>query len=190
MMYTFVRDHSQMMLFDRIWKEVWREKGFELEREHEVLDRMIIQNEDGLSVGTIEFKPYNLEEINPIDQIAPFREQPELIASSAHVAEVDKVALLKQHRGPNISRLLSAMVHYADKHQIYYYVCLLEPVFARALRISFQVPLRQIAGRVAYKGDDVVPAIICAGEVYEHKSNFEWLLPDMQDIEVGKIGVS
>jgi len=187
MMYTIVDNHSQMLVFHRIWTEVWQEKGFEIEPELEVLDRMIIHNEDGLSVGTVEFRPYHAEENNPILRIAPFHEQPELADPSAHVAEVDKVALLKQYRGPNISRLLSAMVHYADKHRLRYLICLLEPVFARALRVSFHIPARQIAGRVVYKGDDVIPTIIHVGEICEHKSDFDWLLPDIQALEVAEL---
>ncbi|MFD0620966.1 hypothetical protein ACFQZR_26355 [Paenibacillus sp. GCM10027629] len=183
MMYTVVQNHSQLLEFHRIWTEVWREKGFELEYGQEVLDRLIVSDEEGVHVGTFEIKPYHAEKSNPIHQIAPFHEQPELIEPSARVAEVDKVALLKQYRGPNISRLLSAMVHYADKHHLNYFICLLEPVFARALRVSFHVPTTQIAGRTAYKGDDVIPTIIHVREVRENKSDFEWLLPDPQEVE-------
>ena len=184
MMYTVVQNHSQWLVFHHIWTEVWREKGFELEYEQEVLDRMIVHNEDGVSVGTFEIKPYNAEESNPIHQIAPFHKQPELMESSTDAAEVDKVALLKQYRGSNISRLLSSMVHYADKPHLNYYVCLLEPVFARALRVSFHIPARQIAGRIAYKGDDVIPTIIHVGRMWENKSDYEWLLPNTQEVEV------
>jgi GNAT superfamily N-acetyltransferase len=186
-MYTVVQNHSQLLVFHHIWTEVWREKGFELEYEQEVLDRMIVSNEEGVSVGTFEIKPYNAEESNPIHQIAPFHEQPELMEPTAYVAEVDKVALLKQHRGANISRLLSAMVNYADKHHFNYYICLLEPVFARALRVSFHIPARQIAGRIAYKGDDVIPTIIHVGKIWGNKSDFEWLLPDTQEVGVATL---
>ncbi|WP_028547242.1 hypothetical protein [Paenibacillus taiwanensis] len=175
-MYIYVRNSVEASMFQSIWRTVWKEKGFELESDQEVLHQMLITNEQGHCVGTIEYKPYHLTN-NPIHRVADFQDQPEM-ALPARVVEIDKVALLREHRGPNIARLISAMLHYADKHDKDYFVCLLEPVFARALRVSFQIPMRQISDRVAYKGDDVIPTIIDVGKVRRNKHLYSWIIAD------------
>ncbi|MCR8643251.1 hypothetical protein NV379_11320 [Paenibacillus sp. N1-5-1-14] len=175
-MYTFVHNHKQLSKFQHIWKEVWNEKGYELEDCQHVLDQLLVRNAEGMEVGTVEFKSYNLDKNNPLNLIAPFDRQPELIGTQGPILEIDKVALLREHRGNNLARLMSTIVHYAKAHQCYYGVCLLEPVFARALRVSFHVPMRQISKRIVYKGDDVVPTIIYLGEIFQQSSQFDWLL--------------
>ena len=83
--------------------------------------------------------------------------------------------MLKEHRGPNLVRLISTLVLYSAKHQVDYYVCLLEPVFLRALRISFRIPMRVIGEKFYYKGDYVVPTIIYCGHVRDHASDYPWI---------------
>lgn len=179
-MYTVVSSTAQLAHYNRIWSEVWKEKGFELEVENEVMDKLLVSNEHDEFIGTFEVKPYQPDKVE-LREVATFHLQPELISSIEKVAEVDKVALLPEHRGNNISRLLSAMVYYADRHLLDYYVCLLEPVFARALRISFKVPMRKIGGRTPYKGDDVVPTIIDVGRIRRNKHEYPWVLPTTQE---------
>ncbi|MNN79183.1 hypothetical protein D3C81_1958060 [compost metagenome] len=92
------------------------------------------------------------------------------------MAEVDKVAVLKDHRGKNLDRLLATIVLFAEKHQIKNYVTLLEPVLFRALKISFHVPMSRVGNRIYYKGDDVIPAIIHAEQFYENKESYSWFI--------------
>lgn len=178
-MYLYVQNEVQLRRFRSIWQEVWNEKGFEVEDENEVKDRILIVNETNLPVGTIEVKPYHICSEHPLNATSPFHLQEEIVQAPNRVAEIDKVAMLKEHRGPNLVRLISTLVYYAAEHQIDYYVCLLEPVFLRALRISFRIPMRVIGEKFYYKGDYVVPTIIYCGYVRDNASNYPWISHDM-----------
>ncbi|WP_435923394.1 hypothetical protein [Paenibacillus sp. DYY-L-2] len=172
-MYKLVKTIEEEMIFDGIWKEAWLEKGFELEWAEEVLDRCLVFDEADTPVATVEMKPYS-REYSFLNEIAPFHEHPVLLADSGLVAEVDKVAVHKDHRGKNLDRLLATIVMYAETNHIRHYVTLLEPLLFRALRISFHVPMSRVGERVFYKGGDVIPTIIHAADFYENKERYDW----------------
>ncbi|WP_438347769.1 GNAT family N-acetyltransferase [Paenibacillus sp. FA6] len=174
MMFKRVENELELARYHSIWTTVWLEKGFELEFSEEVLERFVIVTSDGDYVGTSEIKPYSIHE-SMINEAAPFATHPKLIQAEGAVAEIDKMAVLKSYRGNFIADLLSAAVHYGEKNRLRYYVALLEPVFLRALRITFQVPFEKIGGKVFYKGDHVVPVIIDLEEVCNNKEQYSWL---------------
>jgi hypothetical protein len=173
-MFKRVSNELELAKFHSIWTTVWLEKGFELEFAEQVLERIVIVTEDGEYVGTSEIKPYSIHE-SMINESAPFADHPKLIQAEGAVAEIDKMAVLKQFRGHFIADLLSAVVHYGEKNGLRYYVALLEPVFLRALRITFQVPYEKIGGIVYYKGDHVVPVIIDIEKVCNNKERYAWI---------------
>lgn len=181
-MYMIVSNEAQLRKYRAIWQEVWLEKGFELEDETDVLHRLLICNDASQPVGTIEVKPYSISREHPLNEITPFHQQEEIMKHPHRVAEIDKVAMLKEHRGPNLVRLISTLVHYSAEYRVDYYVCLLEPVFLRALRISFRIPMRAIGEKFYYKGDYVVPTIIYCGHVRDHASDYPWISPNMPSI--------
>lgn len=172
-MYKLVETLEEEAVFHGIWTQAWAEKGFELEYAEEVLGRCLVTDEAGEAVATVEMKPYSLE-MSGLNLIAPFHEHPAIQGDPLRIAEVDKVALHKDHRGKNLDRLLAAIVMYAEDSAIRHYVTLLEPVLFRALRISFHVPISRVGERIYYKGADVIPAIIHAAEFYENKDRYDW----------------
>lgn len=141
----------------------------------QVIDRYLIITGDGQYAGSVEFKPYE-PQVSGIDQVAPFYSHPLIAENAASVAEVDKVALLPEYRGKLIAELLSSIVDFARKMQIKYLVSLLEPVFYRALRITFHVPMYKVAERTFYKGDDVIPVIFDMQKMYNHPEQYSWLI--------------
>ncbi|PZT54248.1 GNAT family N-acetyltransferase [Paenibacillus silvae] len=173
-MFKSVENELEYAMFNGIWTTVWTEKGFELEFSEKFLERYVVITEEGHYVGSIEIKPYTPESL--INEIGPFWEHPLIKEDVSRVAEIDKLAILSTFRGRYVADLLSAIVHYAEMKQISYYVMLLEPVLMRALRISYHVPIEKVAGRVFYKGEDVIPSIVNAREVYTHKERFPWLV--------------
>ena len=181
-MHISVESEQQLQLYRSIWTTVWQEKGFELEPSARPLEQVIVFNEEGMAVGTFELTLYR-ERSCKLEEVAPFAEQSEVMDAPEQVAEVDKVALLKDHRGHNIDRLLSSLVHYSRKHGIMHLACLLEPVFARALRVSFHIPMRKVGKKTFYKGDDVIPTLIHAGEVWQNPAKFDWLIPEQEQVE-------
>ncbi|PYE48598.1 GNAT family N-acetyltransferase [Paenibacillus barcinonensis] len=173
-MFKSVENELEFAMFNGIWTTVWTEKGFELEFSEEFLERYVVVTEEGHYVGSIEIKPYTTESL--INEIGPFPQHPLMQEETGRVAEIDKLAILSSFRGRYVADLLSAIVHYAEQKQISYYVMLLEPVLMRALRISYHVPIEKVAGRVFYKGEDVIPSIVNAREVYTHKERYPWLI--------------
>jgi hypothetical protein len=179
-MYLKVDSMALLNSFNQIWMECWLEKGYVLENENGPSDRYLIKNSTGQQIGTIEFKPYNLDLSNNINTVFPFHEIDEIAINPRSVIEIDKVAILKQYRGKNLDRLLSLFVHYSEKNHISHCVVLLERMFSKALRNVYKIPLKAVGDKIYYKGDYVIPAIIYPQEIYQNKKNYSWILNDQQ----------
>lgn len=173
-MFKRVENELEVAMFNGVWTTVWNEKGFEFEFSEDFLERYVVVTGEGYYVGSIEIKPYARE--SSINEVGPFLEYPLIQEEMGNIAEIDKLAILSTFRGQYIAELLSAIVHYAEMKQIRYYAMLLEPVLLRALRISYHVPIQKVGGRVFYKGEDVIPSIVYAQEVYMHKERYAWLV--------------
>ncbi|MFC5699829.1 GNAT family N-acetyltransferase [Cohnella faecalis] len=179
------QDQSQ---FDSIWQEAWLEKGFELEPSNEESHRLLILD-DETAVGTVEFKRY-IPGYASIDQVAPFQASILLRESPDAVMEVDKVAILKAHRGKHIGKMLTAMTLFAEQEGIRYFVSLLDPVFYRALKVSFRIPIDCVSeDRPYYKGARVVPAILHVHDVYGNKERYPWLVPSHEFGQTEKVAI-
>ncbi|MEC0093339.1 hypothetical protein [Paenibacillus macquariensis] len=174
-MFKRVESKFELDRFNHIWTTVWLEKGYDLDFTEEVLERFVIVTEEGEHIGTSEITPYSIHE-SEINQIAPFADHPKLIQAEGAVAIIDKMAVLKHYRGHFIADLLSAAVLFGEENKLKYYVALMEPVFQRALRITFHVPIEKVGGKVYYKGDYVVPVIIDVEEVYNNKEQYPWII--------------
>jgi hypothetical protein len=179
-MYLKVDSLALLNSFNQIWMECWLEKGYVLENENGASDRYIITDGNDQRVGTIEFKPYSVDQQHNINTVFPFQEIEEIAINPRSVIEIDKVAILKQYRGKNLDRLLSVFVHYSEKHQISHCVVLLERMFYKALRNVYKIPLQAVGEKIYYKGDYVIPAIIYPEKVYQNKQNYRWILNDPQ----------
>ncbi|MHA0857134.1 GNAT family N-acetyltransferase [Paenibacillus sp. CMAA1364] len=173
-MFKRVENELELARYHSIWTTVWLEKGFELEFAEQVLERFVVVTNDGDYVGTCEIKPYSIHN-NMLNEAAPFATHPKLIQAEGSVAEVDKMAMLESYRGNLIADLLSAAVQYGDQNRLRYYVALLEPVFLRALRITFNIPFEKLGQKVFYKGDHVIPVLIDIEKIYSNKEQYSWL---------------
>lgn len=173
-MYKRVENSIELTMFNFIWMTAWREKGFEFEFSEDVIDRYLIIAEDGQYAGSAEFKRYK-PGVSEIDHIAPFYLHPKVSEDYNQVAEVDKIALLPEFRGKYTSDLLSSIVYFAYKNGIRYLITLLEPVFYRALKITFHIPMEKLGSKTFYKGDDVLPTIIDMSYLIRHRERFVWL---------------
>lgn len=174
-MFKIVETEEEELAFNQIWTQAWVEKGFELEYFDEVLDQCLIYDEHHIPVATVEIKPYRPKQQQDLDDLAPFCSQSSIQSDPNHIAEVDKVAILQEHRrGKNLDRLLAAIVLYAEQNDIHHYVTLLEPMLFRALKVSYHVPMSRVGEKIFYKGDDVIPAIIHAQQFYESKQSYSW----------------
>jgi hypothetical protein len=174
-MFKRVENELELAMFNGIWTTVWMEKGFELEFSKEVLERFIVVTEEGHYVGTSEIKSYQPEE-SLMNEVAPFREHPDIAAAPETVAEIDKIALLKPYRGRYVCDLLSSTICYAEQQGIRYYVALMEPVFLRALRITYKVPYEKLGNKQYYKGDYIIPVLLRVEEIYSNKQHYSWLI--------------
>ncbi|CAM3322476.1 hypothetical protein PALU110988_16140 [Paenibacillus lupini] len=174
-MFKSVKSEWELAMFNSIWVSVWEEKGYELEYTNQVVERFLAVSDDGEYVGTSEIKPYLLGH-NEIESVAPFRHHPKIIDDPARVAEIDKIAILQHFRGQQpISDLLSSAVYCAEKYNFRYFISLLEPVFYRALRITFHIPMEKVGGKQFYKGDDVIPVLFDMEHIYRNKKQYDWL---------------
>ncbi|WP_211093616.1 hypothetical protein [Cohnella fermenti] len=179
-----VQNEMEAALFNFVWMTVWREKNFEFEFSSHCLSRYLSVTPNGEAAGTAEFKPYFPED-NRLDRIAPFSLHPWVAQDPAKVAEIDKIAFLKEHRGPYLAELLTLIVGYCRANGYHYLVSLLEPVFYRALRITFKVPMDKAGKPQYYKGDTVIPVVFDMKAMYEHPGDYDWLrLDDLDPAEL------
>jgi hypothetical protein len=179
-----VQNDMEAALFNYIWMTVWREKNFEFEFSTDYLSRYLAITPLGEAAGTAEFKPYSLEE-GRLEQIAPFSLHPWVAMNPSKVAEIDKIAFLKEHRGPYLAELLTLIVGFCQANGYHYLVSLLEPVFFRALRITFKVPMDKVGTSQYYKGDTVIPVVFNMKAMYENPEAFDWLrLAELEDVEL------
>lgn len=176
-MYIKVDSLALLNDFNQIWMECWLEKGYGLEFGNVPTDRYIITDSDDQKIGTIEFKQYNLDPNNNINTVFPFQQIECIQQDPNAVIEIDKVAILKQHRGKNLERLIRLFTEYTEEHHIDYCVVLLERVFFKALKNVYKIPLEAVSEKIYYKGDYVVPSIIYSKEVYQNKEKYSWNLP-------------
>ncbi|GGG83713.1 hypothetical protein [Paenibacillus radicis (ex Gao et al. 2016)] len=184
-MFKKVETEWELTMFNSIWTTVWKEKGYELEYAEQALERYVAISPEGQYVGTSEIKAYT-PGVSIIDSVAPFHNHPKIAADPAQVAEIDKIAVIKQYRGHPITDLLSSAVFSAETHQFRYFISLLEPVFYRALRITFHVPMEKAGEKTFYKGDYVIPVIFDMERMYSNKEQYEWLAyPDSHRIGSG-----
>ena len=180
-MYIKVDSLALLNDFNKIWIECWLEKGYGLEMEDGLADRYLITDSKDQKVGTIAFKPYQLDPNNNINTVYSFHQIESIKNKPESVVEIDKVAILRQFRGRNLERLLSVFVHYSEQHDISYCVALLERVFYKALRRVYKIPVESVGEQIYYKGDYVIPAIIYVQEMYQHKEKYPWLRTSNQD---------
>lgn len=172
-MYKKVENHIELAMFNFIWMTAWKEKGFEFEFSENVLDRYLVITDDGEYAGSLEFKPYTSN--GTLDAVAPFSQHPLVEADPTRVAEIDKVALLPEFRRKYTSELLSAGIYFAWQSGLHYLLALLEPVFCRALSITFRVPMERVGKKTFYKGGYVIPVLIKVKQIYDQPKRYEWL---------------
>jgi len=169
-----VQNNLELKIFNHIWTTVWKEKGYELEYSDQVFARYLIITSEGRAVGTTEIKPF-IPSISPILKLVEHSADFLELANTGHVGEIDKVALLPNYRGRYTSDLLSSLIHYFTNHHQRYFVSLLEPIFSRALRISYHIPMEQIGPKTYYKGDDVIPFLFDSKQIANAMNEFNWL---------------
>jgi len=175
-MYKSVENEVELALFNGVWITVWREKGYELEFCEDALERSIVYSENGEVIGTSELKRYYDDKRSSINEVAPFSTHPWVVQAKGQVGESDKIALLSSYRGQGryTDYVLSSICANAAKHNITCIVSLLEPVFMRALRILYKVPMQRLGSKTFYKGDYVVPAVMDVGYINKYSYQFSW----------------
>jgi len=173
--YIQVETVGDLNTFNQIWMECWLEKGYMLDPTDNHVDRFIIQDLDNRNVGTLEFRQYYPTIENSINTVFPFQKLEHLSTNPKKVIEIDKVAILKQHRGKNLERLLSLCVNYSEFYEIEYCVVLLERVFYKALKNVYKVPLEKVGDPIYYKGDHVIPTVLFPNLIYSQKELYPWL---------------
>ena len=184
-MFKVVENEVELAQFNGVWTTVWHECGYELEFGDHVLDKNIILTENKEVIGSNEIKCYYPDSRSYINTLAAFAQHPWVVQAEGKVGECDKVALLKNYRGKGmyIHDILKSICASALKHDLQYIVSLLEPVFMKALKRLFRVPMQQVGDPFFYKGDYVVPVVMDVGFVITHKEQFTWYIENAVDRE-------
>lgn len=163
MLYEKVTTSEQLAVFNLIWITVWREKGFDLEYTPDPVDRYLILDGD-LPVGTIEFRPLMASDL--VDSVGTLYGFTQKLPQQGKLVVIDKVAILKPYRGTqNIGKIFTLIYVYIKENQVDYFFGLIEPLFARLLRIIGKNVFRNLGEKFFYKGDYVLPILVDSQEM-------------------------
>ncbi|MGO0060431.1 GNAT family N-acetyltransferase [Brevibacillus fluminis] len=166
-MYKQVRTASELAIFYSIVDFVWAEKSYARER-FEGTDKFLLQAEDGEWGAVLEASP--LEKSDPI-----IRELFSPYIRDLSVVDIPTIAVLPQYRGSLGTKAISLSVKYCEEHGYEHVISVNNPVFFRALKITYKMPLTRIDQAINYKGSPFIPAILHISRIYRNKSDYPWL---------------
>jgi len=166
-----VESDQELAYFHYIWMTAWREKGFAFEFAEDVLDRYLVIGPDGSFVGTSEYRSFDPRTSAFANLIGP-QVTLDLQLDPTEVAEIDKFAILPEYRGKIVKELIWSGILTARERGIRYFVSLLDPIFYRALRITYRAPITVVGPKSFYKGDYVLPVVIAIHEMAENPAKF------------------
>ncbi|BFH10926.1 hypothetical protein PMJ10TS2_05540 [Paenibacillus melissococcoides] len=128
-----VTTKMELDVFNQIVEKVWLEKGYTVEHATLESNCYILYNQHEVPVGTAEFRAVTPES-EVLKYYPPFNVD--------HTVEVDKIAIMKEHRGPeHFARLLGLILDYCKENHIDNYISLLEPSLFNLLKNEMKLPI-------------------------------------------------
>lgn len=172
-MYEYVNSAEQQAIFDSIWEEAWKEKGYELEYSDETMAQLLFKSENQYA-ATIEFKKLSN---SSICETFDFREFPYIEENYNQGVEIDKISIVKEHRGFDVLNVVvSALAHFAEDTGLLFYIALIEPRFYLALRKHYKINVEKLGQPFYYKGDNVIPIFINAEMFRKNNKQYTWMV--------------
>jgi GNAT superfamily N-acetyltransferase len=171
-----VQTEEELAAYNFIWKSVFKEKGFELEDYNgkNPIERYLILNNFNQFpefIGTVEYVKYDPKQGTNVEDLFPFSSVPEVRMNLGNIAEIDKVAILKEHRGKGaFEKILYTNAQYAEKHGIKYFIALLEIMLYRSLGPMYHIPVKKVGEVILKDSYQVVPVLI----------DMEWILNNVE----------
>ncbi|WKA57791.1 hypothetical protein QWY16_14985 [Planococcus shenhongbingii] len=176
-MFELVNSEEQQKIFNGIWEEVWKEKGYELEYSSETIAQLLLKVQNQY-VATIEFKKLSS---STICSTFDFKAFPFIEKNFDHGVEIDKISIAKEYRGFEVlNAIISAMGHFAKDTGLLYYVALIEPRFYLTLRKHYKINVEKLGPPFFYKGDTVVPIFFTSEEIQKNKNQYSRFLEKVQ----------
>ena len=99
----------------------------------------------------------------------------EVTTNIDRIVEIDKIALTKAFRGENIDKVLYIISNYTKHNNFRYGIGLMEPIFYKAMKIFYKIPITQLSKKVFYKGDWVIPVLIDCEYTHKNPGEFKSL---------------
>lgn len=187
-LYIQVITKNEEAIFNKLWEESCIEKGYEFESTSSNSELFLIYKNEDKPIGTVECVPYDKSD-NNCNKVFPFHSLEIVNQNPTKIFEIDKVSLLKNERGPHLSKILEVIYTYAVYNNYSYGIALLEPVFFRALKIFYKLPLESVTEEmIFYKGDNVIPSIINFEIIKSNIQGFEWIRFNKRKTVLAKSG--
>lgn len=186
MIYSKVKNGSQLSIFNSIWTRSWEEKGFELEYSQQAERYLIKSRRAKRYVATLELKPFGGQDAE-INTAFPFWNYPYIRDNWHRVYEVDKLSILKEFRGRGaLNGIFFTMLFHALRSNSKYYVALIDPYLYEAIIQGFKLPVEQLGEKVFYKGEYAIPMVLSVE--YFLENNFaKNLLPKPKKKGIGSL---
>jgi hypothetical protein len=172
---------AEVKLYNVIWSEAWKEKGFDISKaETDLLtnDLTLIRHlfSDGEDfVATIGLRKLLYSKTKHFYSLET---NSFLCENKEFIFEIDKLAIRKDARGLQIlSCILSFLAHFSQKHEVRYFVALIEPKLFKSIKLFYKLPTEQIGDAFFFEGDTVIPVSIDVSKAMSNPEKFDWLQP-------------
>lgn len=177
-MYKQVRTQADLDTFYSIVDSVWAEKHYTPER-FDGTDKFLLRNEEEPWGAVLEISPIEKSDPQIKELFLPY-------VNGLSVVDMPTIAVLPQYRGKLGTKTIALGVKYCEEHKIEHIISVNNPVFFRAIKVSYNIPLTRIQDFIDYKGVPFIPAILHISHVYQNKHQYPWLFypTEQQTVEV------
>jgi hypothetical protein len=159
-MNVFVDNQEKREEFMNLWNQIAKERKYQVTELSENSEAYILKDKNGVSIGTIEFVPCD---VNPIEMndLVDISEENRILQNLKQSFQVRKMGIKKEFASKTVLLdLLKLAAMHAKNNQVQYYVSYLEKNHYDKLTDKFKFRIEKIGEEVLFSRKKFVPAFI------------------------------
>lgn len=182
-MYELVKTKRQERNFNQTWDYFCQTYGWHNDRRtaRGLNYNLVVPRDRFLKrrriIGTIEFAPYKTPSVNQeVDRLGRFNfmKFTEVRNHLDHVWEIDKVSILEEYqRKGYLKYFFPLIVDHAVKHQVIYYISLIELHFYRLLKYKYGTLIEKKGNAFITSSTTLIPTLIHIGAFITSQASVE-----------------
>lgn len=162
--FLFVDSMEKKEVFERLYGEMCIDKNANKLDIHEDAECYLILDDNGDSIGTVEFLKYNPKVYSNIEQYYEFSEDKkvkEMLKQDKVIYELGKISILKnEQRKGHLIKVLNCIIEHQKENQVNDYFCSINPELLLILSWQYRVKLEKLDEEKNDNGHRFVPVIV------------------------------